>query len=452
MQCYNPMLKKNYNVRGFIDSNVTKYSWKGLPVWQNPKMIDVYFDYIVIMNKFVNEIKQSVQVSFPTVSDKVINISDLFTKCIDGDCLGFKDSHVLFYGDRLAYEYIEFRARYTFKEISFIENNEQLINIKDSTFDYIFLCPPRLVSAKDCECYEQNFRSGLYKNNISAPHIFSWQEWHYYLECDRTINISKECDKQNFYIVAVADPIQGFGNLLIRILGGIAYAKKKNLIPVIDMMHIQNQYLEPCCIGKHNAWLDFFYPINEYNLDMVYSTKNAILSGVDSNLYEAKNWNDIKLRENIIDEIETYKHSFGFLENKVLGVVYRGTDYYRAAVGHADPLKIETFIENVKLYMQKFDYTKLYLATEVEEAVKVFESAFGSCVCYIPQKRYQQAERRFLSQIQNDRKNDNYLRGKEYLTVLCLLAECAGIYGGDNGATRLALVINQGKYQNVNIC
>ncbi len=101
--------------------------------------------------------------------------------------------------------------------------------------------------------------------------------------------------------------------------------------------------------------------------------------------------------------------------------------------------------------MKEFNYTKVYLATEVEEACKMFTRAFASKICYLPQKRYKQTERRFLSEIHNERENDYYLRGKEYLMVLCVLAKCAGLYGSDNGATRLALIINQGHYDNVNI-
>ena len=78
--------------------------------------------------------------------------------------------------------------------------------------------------------------------------------------------------------------MQGWGNILVRVWGGLAYAYNHQMIPVIDMKNLKNQYLPESLLGRHNVREDFFEPLNEYSLDEVYDSQYVILSGIDTHI------------------------------------------------------------------------------------------------------------------------------------------------------------------------
>ena len=70
---------------------------------------------------------------------------------------------------------------------------------------------------------------------------------------------------------------------------------------------------------------------------------------------------------------------------------------------------------------------------------------------WVEQKRYATTERRWLYSIHFDRENDEFKKGLEYITVLDLLSKCNAIVGTNTGTVRAAIVLNQEKYEYVNI-
>ena len=454
MESYNHKMRNHFVVVGFIDNHVKDGArfFGDLPVYKLSDVQKMVFDKIVIMNQYERDILKQVALYDRQLLGRVWTTETFFQYCIDNRVNSFDRCKVLFYGNYMMYEYAEYRARYTFRDVAFYDSSDN--SVIPGKYDYVFLCTQRLID-KETRLEEENIlRSKLIRSmrdRVSEEMILGYSAWRRYLEYNRTIYGLNEKRSAKFYIIAVSDPIRGWGNLLTRFAGGIAYAKKKNMIPVIDMQNIKNQYLAQEKVGIHNAWEDFFYPLNEYSVDDAYNSKCAILCGVDSNMREEVRIGDlgIKMREDLFCLIEDERKRLFPEDGKVLGVIYRGTDYFTNVKGHPQTGSIDEYIIQVKAYMNKLNYSNVFLATEVENAIDKFKTQFGDSVSYTKQKRFREDERRILSTVQFDRNNDEYIRGVEYLTVLYLLSYCDSIIGTDTGTMRAAIMLNDGKYEHV---
>ncbi len=134
-------------------------------------------------------------------------------------------------------------------------------------------------------------------------------------------------------------------------------------------------------------------------------------------------------------------------KGKILGGVYRGTDYLSDISNHPVPIELSTFIELIDYHRKVFGCDYFFLATEVEDVVKVVSDEFGDKCLFTAQLRYSKDERRLLSGIKNERYNDAYLKGLEYLEVLYLLSMCDGLVGQNTGTFDCARMLNGGKYE-----
>lgn len=447
MDKYYNRMRSCVQLAAFIDNTVGKQNRKfyGYPIISYEKVDRYDFDYIVIMNTFTREIYK--QIGKEVENDKeVITLAQFFELFVDGEY--WKNKRILFYGDRMNYDLAEYRSQFTFKSFIFLEGNKY-ITIED--FDFVFLCPPRLLNPQRKKEYEENLRKQICcRFNIENEKILEFDEWRYYFECDRRIEGGYKNQDKKFFIIASSDPMQGWGNILLRVWGGIAYAYNHQMIPVVDMKNLKNQYLPEELLGKHNAWEDFFEPLNEYDLDEIYDSQYVVLSGIDTHIDGAMETKSTVYRSNIICQIE---HAYSVLfpnDGKILGVVYRGTDYNRA-YGHTASGELEEYIEYVKNYMTQIEYKYIFLATEVDEATTKFKERFGNQVFWVEQKRYKAMERRWLCSIHFERENDEFKKGMEYITVLDLLSRCDAIVGTNTGTVRAAIVLNQKKYEYINI-
>lgn len=435
-------MKGGVKIIAFIDNDIIKQKMPffGYPVISYDQIHKYLFDYIVIINAFANEIYEQIGNEFEK-EKTVILLPRLIELFVSSDYL--KDKKILFYGDSMNYELVEYRARFTFCSIQYLEKNH-LIPIEN--IDFVFLCPPRLIAPQEKTCYEIELRREVHNTlHICDENVLEFNDWFPYLKCDREITGGNKNKEKKFFIIASSDPLQGWGNILVRVWGGIAYAYSQQMIPVIDMKNLKNQYLPEKLIGKHNAWEDFFEPINEYDLDEIYESCHVILGGIDVHIDGSMELESTVYKQSVALEItQTYKKLFPE-EGKVLGVIYRGTDYNRA-YGHVSSGDLGGYIQYVKQYLHEINYDYIFLATEVEEAVQAFKQAFGKKVFWVEQKRYSASEQRWLYSIHFERENDAFKKGMEYLTVIDLLSRCNAVIGTDTGTIRAAVILNQKKY------
>lgn len=447
MEAYYKHMHGYVHIVAFIDNDKEKQKRKfyGYPVIPYERANNYGFDYIVIMNAFTKQIYQ--QLGKEVENDSIVISSEQFFQLFV-DSGYWRDKKVLLYGDCMNNALIEYRARFTFKSFQYLKENKA---IPTDNFDFVFLSPPRLLPPQEKTAYEEKLRKEInHKLIIENEKVLCLDEWIYYFQCDRKIEGGKRNQDKKFFIIASSDPMQGWGNILVRIWGGIAYAHNHQMIPVVDMKNLKNQYLPDALLGKHNVWEDFFQPLNEYDLDEVYDSQHVVLSGIDTHILGAMETESTVYKQQIACQLERAYNTLFPAEGKVLGVVYRGTDYNRAH-GHTASGDLEDYIEYIKRYMLQIGYEYIFLATEVEEATNKFEKEFGKRVFWSEQERYKAAERRWLYSIHFDRENDEFKKGMEYITVLDLLSKCDAIVGTDTGTVRAAVVLNQKKYEYVNI-
>lgn len=155
--------------------------------------------------------------------------------------------------------------------------------------------------------------------------------------------------------------------------------------------------------------------------------------------------------QNYVDD--EYQRLFNPKE-RVLGVLCRGTDYIGYKGLPVQP-KVDTVINDVKDWMQKYGYHKIYLATECQSIFDQFYDAFPNLVI-TNQRTYYDAIMKdkqlpLIGDVSFDRANDNYLKGLQYLSSLVLLSRCKALLAGNCGGSLFALFYNNMKYEHVKI-
>lgn len=262
---------------------------------------------------------------------------------------------------------------------------------------------------------------------------------------------NSNCDKK-FLVLRMIKCFAGLGGIALSIAGSISYAKSLGYIPVVDLKTHWTQYLEEGEYGKMNAYEKFFEQPCGYDLDdIIDSNSVSIMYMFPPNWYSKKEKNTKslpKMKQELYEKYYIFKKNF---ENKkVLGVLFRGTDYVNLKpYGHSIQPSLYEMLEKVKEKISqwgKFDL--IFLCTEVQEACKCFEDEFGKDkICFYPQKRYKSDTKEYLGNIRLE-PGAHTEQGKAYWIALNCLASCHSIIAGQCGGTETAIVINNGNYHN----
>ena len=246
------------------------------------------------------------------------------------------------------------------------------------------------------------------------------------------------------YIIRRQAESAGLFSYFITILGGIAYADRHGLIPVVDMKNYNNPYLYPEETGKINAWEYYFTQPGNISLEDALSCKKYIL-GRDSakhvrpellanflynrrtKTYKLDYWREIcrkyiRFTPEVNARLEALKQKYQ--DKRILGVLLRGTDYTTLKPsGHQIPPTTGQAIAKAHEVMYSENFDAVYLATEDKNIASEFQAAFGEKLIlpdadYI---NYDYEHARLLAYCDDINK---YLRGLEYLVSMLFLAKC----------------------------
>ncbi len=435
------------DIVGFVDNNVSKAGsfWREKSIIDPKQIIGYKFDILVIACKAVEEISLQIEENGYVKGEKVLSYIEFerMLKRKEWDERGrffWKKQKICFIGNEETYQMYSDLSKYIFKEHCFVnvENFSEKIDMAEYK---IFICPPRYRSDLETDNYQKEIIE-----IINQSEFYKFNEWKDIFSNDIKLHMGNKNENNTFYVLRVSDPVTGWGNIIPSILQGITYARKRDYIPIVDMKYFQNQYLEIEKYGKENAWEYYFEQISNYTLEEVYSSKNVIISGIYSNGGMEKKYSDIQYNEITKLKFEQAYNKIFPKKQKVLGIVYRGTDYY-SAYNHPIPMDVNEYISKIKLVMEKIGYNYIFIATEVQDVIDAFVKEFGEKALYTNQKRYSIDERRLLYKVHFKRDNDAYLKGLEYLEVLELLARCDALLGASIATTKLAELINNGKYE-----
>ena len=279
---------------------------------------------------------------------------------------------------------------------------------------------------------------------------------------------------KTFYVIRSNDSRTGLMCYYNSALGYIAYALDKEWYPVVDMQNYPNTYLEDSYLHKKNSWEYYFKQPMDVSLEEVYKSKNVILSPFKHSreatpiyLYQkiysdsemSKKYFDIiqrfiTLNEDMCAEIKDQYSQIFPIGKKIVGVVCRGTDLLNYK-HHSRQPSIKELIDVVSSIKKKYCCDYIFLASDEEKNIITFKKFFGTkFVLYNECLRfdsYVNKNEKVLGDIKFARPNDAYLRGREYLTTVALLAKCDCLVGTLVGATVGAIGFNAGKYEHIEI-
>lgn len=252
--------------------------------------------------------------------------------------------------------------------------------------------------------------------------------------------------KPTYYIIRRQPETNGLFARYNVFAGHIAYALSNGWLPVVDMQNYPNIYLPPEKLGKENSWEYYFEQPLRIGLEQAYGGENVVLGDDTKNIdpspmpvmrfYENKNhlldiWRELvktgllKVKPERMAEILSVRQKLFAPNDRVLGVLLRGTDYLsEKPFNHPIPPPIEFAVGTVLAKLQEWHCNKIFLATEDKDIVQTFKNFFGdTCltydreyVNYVPGKR--------LGCYSIDRPNDHFLQGKDYLTQIVLASMC----------------------------
>lgn len=276
---------------------------------------------------------------------------------------------------------------------------------------------------------------------------------------ERKVSYGNENPENTFFVIRRATCKAGLFSLVMTNMGLVKYALDRGYIPVIDMQSGQNTYLEENQVGRKNAWEFYFEQPCSFTLRDIACSKNIILSSglitgenvfptdeIIRNEAEYILWRNffqecLHVKADILKEADSFRERM-FCGKRVLGVLCRGTDYVdQHPKNHPIQPEIDELIKKAAEVMEERNCEWIYLATEDEKAYRKFRAAFGERLRVTDAKRCENIGNQNINDISYGRKNDKYLKGKEYLINILLLSECNCLVAGSAGGTYAALLM-----------
>ena len=285
------------------------------------------------------------------------------------------------------------------------------------------------------------------KNRLSK---WKWEE--------RKVVWGMENKDKTFYVIRRNSKSVGLFSYVLTALGHMKTAEERGYIPVVDMKN----YVTPYLNKEHpmNVWEYYFEQPAGYGLDSISRSRNVVFSSgevpesfPDYPMLESREevlmWRSlfhkyIRLNKETEEYIDSVQEKL-FKEERILGVLCRGTDYQATKPkGHPIQPEVEQVIIKVATMMEERNCTKVYLATEVRKILQRFRDTFGDKLIFpdVELRPYNDGE--LITEIELKRKDDKRLKGLEYLTQIALLSRCCCLISGKCGGCYGALLMSEG--------
>lgn len=277
---------------------------------------------------------------------------------------------------------------------------------------------------------------------------------------ERKTSYGEENSDKVFYVIRRAPCSLGLFSYVSTVLGHIKYAVDRGYIPVVDMQNYANTYLADASVGKVNAWELYFKQPMGYTLEDIKNSKHIILSWAEGTkeypyyrmVVDPKDYHMwYQYAQKYLctsDEItrtlfEEQKRLFG--DKRIIGVLCRGTDYINnRPPNHPIQPSVAAVIDKTTTAMQEHNYEYVFLATEDEDIYRQFKKQFKDKLLISKARLYKNTGHKNINDVVFDRKNDPYLRGREYLVTIMLLSRCNYMVAGCVGGTYGAMLLTKG--------
>lgn len=272
---------------------------------------------------------------------------------------------------------------------------------------------------------------------------------------------------QTIYIIRRPSKNVGLLSYVITILGHVQKAVDMGYKVVVDMKNYENMYRQN---RRDNAWEYFFEQPSNISLNDAYKSKNVILAADmilekrpnDTNdfYYDEHNrkyWQQLckeYIRVNssmnqYVDEIKD-KLFDEFGNQKVLGVLCRGTDYTSLKPKfHPIQPSAKQLIQRIRELKELYRIDKIFLVTEDKKILEEFQREFTPDILkFLNTKRFSGSEQEYLINTMNKEKVNTKQQGIDYLAQILLLAKCNYFIGGrTSGSVGVALFTEGFEYE-----
>ena len=309
------------------------------------------------------------------------------------------------------------------------------------------------------------------------------------IDYGKKVSFGKLNPHKIFYIISTGPDVDKWGVLTtwIMLMPHVAFSYNKGFVPILDLKNSTNLdgILDSENIGKINAWnLYFKQPQYDYTLDEIRQSKKVILANnrvpdfiwekdiLNANLpLNEKNflfWRILyeycPLSDDIINYAEKLKMLLFPQNKKVLAVSYRRSFEWHHYVksefvpegSHLIRGTLNDILKEIDSKLKEYNYEYFFFTSDDRESYVAVKDKFGN-KCIFTERPVVHFFENGKPLPKNDinsrivefgkRKNDIYLRSKEYLADVYLLSQCDSFLSCGSSADFMAYLINNKKYE-----
>ncbi|MEJ8859986.1 hypothetical protein WKW79_35940 [Variovorax robiniae] len=276
-------------------------------------------------------------------------------------------------------------------------------------------------------------------------------------------SIANSTEDPRPYIIYREPPGWGFWSNFSVVLEGLFDARRRQLVPVVDMERYITRYNEDVPVhGTKNAWEYYFEQPAALSLADALSQAPFDSGGIVSRgpfttcftliapppetlaLGRELVRNYIKVKAEIQGQLEALLPAD--LGSRCIGVHVRGTDLRHGRfANHPAPALPAAYLEQAVLLDNRYSFAKIVLATDEQHTVEIFEKQFGLRLFTMPAHRsaatqpipdYRSYEWLFDA---SERHLHRYRLGLEVLVDALLLSRCTHLVCGASNVSQAAM-------------
>lgn len=258
------------------------------------------------------------------------------------------------------------------------------------------------------------------------------------------------------------------------VLSHLLYAEEKGLLPIIDQRNDPvNTRKSYSVTGTDNPWEYFWCQPIPYTIEEVYSSRRVILSKrrwyEPGNLgYSVEAHQDLEtiqayhrlsaqvpLNSQTKQYIDRWRDELFSGRGRILGVSLRRGGYAKADYYHAPDHPIqpepERLADIVAKRLEEWNMDTVFLTTEEELYIELFQNVFGGRLIYLPRMRYHGWKTYPSDQDPLYLPEQRYQTALDYLTEMELLSSCNGLIGSITSGLRYAIIQNNGAFEHLEV-